>query len=246
MHWSIDENMAAILEAISFAASRGADVCSFPELAVTGFHRQIAALAKLELLAPRIDELCRACAQHSIAVAVGAPTFGNDGRIYNSHLLLDEAGRRAAVIEKNGLTEPEATFFARGTTRPLAHLHGWRCSAILCREIEDAEQISAQLPRGAAQLVFWPGLMRPDPDVPLTDPPSHVRQAQQLAARLDAYIVQANWPLSLNDPEHSKDCGHSAVVAPDGRLLFKLPKATPGVGIFTLGEDVYEWHARED
>ena len=41
MHWSTAENVAAILRAMDLARSRGAKLCAFAELAVTGFHRQM-------------------------------------------------------------------------------------------------------------------------------------------------------------------------------------------------------------
>ena len=74
-----------------------------------------------------------------LGIAVGAPTFAADGAKFISHLLIDEHGETAATISKRGLTEAEATFFARASSRPLGKLHGLRCSAVICREVEDLE-----------------------------------------------------------------------------------------------------------
>jgi predicted amidohydrolase len=245
MHWTIEANMAALQRAIAFAAAQGAQVCCFSELAVTGFHRQIAALAKPALVQPCLEALARSARQHRVAVAVGAPRFTGDGRILNSHVLLDETGAVAAVVDKIGLTAPEATFFAAGSGRPVGRLQGWRCSAVICREVEDLDDVALQLPPGAAQLLFWPGLMSPDPDKPPMDPPEHVQQAQRLARRTGAWVVQANWPNALNYPETSPGTGRSVVIAPDGNILLALPPAAPGVGVFNLGSSTLNWHAEE-
>lgn len=244
MHWTIEENMTAMLDAVELARRRGAAICAFPELAVTGFHRQIVALAEPALIAPQIQRLQAACARHAIAVTVGAPTFGTDGERFNSHLFIDERGELVAVVSKVGLTAPEATFFDAGQGRPIARLQGLRCSAVICREIEDHALIETQLPPGSVDLIFWPGQMRPDPDQPVTDPPAHVVQAQHWACSSGAHFVQANWPNALNRPEESAGTGRSAVIAPSGELLFRLPAQASGVALFTLGERRFDWHPR--
>jgi len=244
MHWTIEENMAAMLDALNLAHRHGAGICAFPELAVTGFHRQIVALAEPALIAPQIKRLQAACARHAIAMAVGAPTFGAAGARFNSHLFIDERGELVAVVSKVGLTVPEATFFSAGQGRPVSRLQGLRCSAVICREIEDRTLIEAQLPPGSVDLVFWPGQMRPAPDQPVTDPPAHVVQAQQWARTSGAHFVQANWPNALNRPEESAGTGRSAVIAPCGELLFRLPAQASGVALFRLGERSFDWHPR--
>ena len=235
--------MSAILDAIELAHSRGATICTFPELAITGFHREIVSLAKPDLIAPEVQRLQTICAQKRIAVAVGSPTFGDDGGRYNSHLFIDEEGELLSTVSKIGLTPVEATFFRPGVSRAIAMLHGVRCSAVICREIEDSPQIGEQLSAGSVDVIFWPGQMRPDPAKPITDPPAHVVQAQALAQALRAHVIQANWPNALNRPEESENTGYSAVIAPSGELLFRLPREASGLAVFSLGKRKFEWHA---
>ena len=242
MRWSTQENMAAILGAMTLASSRGAKLCGFSELAVTGFHRQIAREATPEQVLPAIRELEAHCAKLSLGIAVGAPTFGIDSAKYNSHLLIDEHGQTRAIVFKRGLTEPEATFFARGSSRPIAKLQGLNCSAVICREVSDLDQIALELKPGMAEVIFVPGALRQDPEKPRTDPPEYVREIQRLAAATGAYVVQTNWPNALNRPEESVEGGESTVAAPSGEVMFRLPRQESGVGIFNLGEQQFEWH----
>ena len=241
MHWTGDENTAGMLTTLEQAAAQGAALCVFPELAVTGFHRQIASAAKPDLVAGWLAAIRTTCARHSIAAVAGAPTFGADGRIYNSMLMIDEAGACAGVVEKAGLTDPEATFFARGDARPVVALRGRRCSAVICREIEDLDAVCAQLADGAPEVIFWPGLMAPEKGKEHFEPPEHVQHAQQLARRTGAFVVQANWPMTLNYPELSATTGKSVVISPTGEIIFALPQAAAGLAVFSLGQSDCTW-----
>jgi omega-amidase len=242
MHWTTAQNVASMRQAMDLAHSRGARLCAFSELAVTGFHRLIAREARTEVVCPAVRELQAHAAQLSLGIAAGAPSFGADGAIYNSHLLIDERGANSAHIAKHGLTTAEATFFQRGASRPIGMMHGLRCSAVICREVEDIDLVSAALPPGSVDLVFVPGALRQDPEKPRTDPPAFVHDILRLAAATKAYVVQTNWPNALNRPEESVEGGGSVVAGPDGALLLRLPAQVPGIGVFTLGERQFEWH----
>lgn len=244
MHWSTPENVASIRWAMDLAQSRGVQICGFSELAITGFHRQIAREATPEVVSPAIRELQAHGAKLALGIAVGAPTFADDGSKFISHLLINEHGETAAVVPKRGLTDPEASFFSRGASRPIGTLHGLRCSAVICREVEDLELVLMELPPGAVDLIFVPGALRQDPDRPRTDPPEYVRHIQRLAQATKAYVVQTNWPNALNRPQESVEGGASTVASPDGEVLFRLPAQVSGVGIFTLGERHFDWHAQ--
>ena len=243
MRWTTHENIKAIRWAMDLAHSKGARLCGFSELAVTGFHRQIAGEATPEVVAPAIRELQAHGAELSLSIAVGAPTFNEDGAKYISHLLLDELGNTAAVISKRGLTDPEAKFFARGSSRPVGNVSGLRCSAVICREVEDVDLVAAELPPGTVDVIFVPGSLRQDPNKPRTDPPEYVRSLQRVARATGAYIVQTKWPNALNRPEESVDGGGSTALSPEGDILFRLPMQTSGVAVFTLGDRHFEWHS---
>src|SRR3977135_2936010 len=117
MRWTTRENLAAIRRAMNLARSRGAQICGFSELAITGFHRQIAREAKPEVVDPALREVQAHGAELAMAIAIGAPTFDAEGGSCISPLLVDERGTTVAVVNKHGPTDPEATFFARGSSR---------------------------------------------------------------------------------------------------------------------------------
>jgi omega-amidase len=242
MRWTTAENTAAIVAAMALAKAQGARICAFSELALTGFHREIAREARPEVVLPALAAVRAAAARLRLAVALGAPTFGADGSRFNSHLLIDESGRIAAEVPKAGLTDPEATFFARGTSRPIGVLQGLRCSAVICREVSDHASTAPQLPRRAVDVVFVPGALRQDPEKAPTDPPEFVRDIQRIARQAEAFVLQTNWPNALNRPEESVDGGGSVVAGPGGEVRFRLPAREPGVAVFVLGESRFGWH----
>ena len=244
MQWSGNRNAESVVGFLERAAGESAEVCVFPELAIPGFHRQIRVLAQPKLLAAWLQTVQAACARHDIGAVLGAPTFGAQGEIFNSALFLDAGGNLRSTVEKTGLTAPEATFFVAGTQRPVVELFGHRCSAVLCREVEDLEPVCTQFAGVPPTLLFWPGLMGPEEEAEQLEPPRHVRQAQEMARRLQAYVVQANWPNSLNYPEKSSTAGRSVVVSPSGNIELALPMAESGLGIFNLGENSFVWSAQ--
>jgi omega-amidase len=243
MCWELSENVQAMKHALRVASNLGAGICAFPELALTGFHRRIVEWATPEAATPAVEEVRLASAALGIAATFGSPTFGSSGQRFNSQLFIDATGAIAGTVSKIGLTDAEATFFTRGQDRPLVSLGGLQCSVVMCREIEDHADVLASLATSRPDVVFWPGLMSPDPALPPQDPPRHVVQAQELARSLGAYFVQANWPNSLNRPEESKGTGRSACISPAGELLFRLPAQEAGVAVFNLGERTFAWCA---
>jgi len=241
MRWTLAENLAAITAAVVQAQSRGARIVGFAELAVTGFHREIAREAQPGPVAAALNELRTLAARLRVAIAVGAPAFAAGGEITNVHVLIDEQGQVAAVVPKHGLTAAEATFFARGQVRPVGRLQGLRCSAVICREVEDLQLIGPQLPPGTVDLVLVPGALRQDPAKPRTDPPAYVHDIRRLAAATASTVVHTNWPNALNRPEESVEGGGSTVSGPDGELLLRLPMQQAGIALFMLGERQFEW-----
>lgn len=240
MFWTAVENTEAIIESLHLAAERSARACVFPELAITGFHRQIKREATREIVPQALSRVRDTCAKLGIAAIIGTPSFDAEGNIFNSVEFIDEHGATKATITKVGLTTPEATFFAKGTARPILDFVGYRSTAIVCREANDVELLKSQIAPNTVDIIYWPGIMRPDPEKP-EKAEQHLLDAATLAKHAGAYVIQANWPTSLNYPEESADAGHSIVISPGGETMFRLPKARVGMGLFTLGDPHFEW-----
>lgn len=90
MEWTGQANTQSILWATRIAATAGAQLCVFPELAVTGFHRQIRNEATSQLVDFHMQALRQACSRQAVALVLGAPTFANDGTVFNSCIFINE------------------------------------------------------------------------------------------------------------------------------------------------------------
>jgi omega-amidase len=240
MAWTALENTRKILEVLRRVAIEGVQICVFPELAITGFHRRIREEAKPDLIAPLCAKMRQSCAELGVSAVVGAPLFRNDGGVVNAVEFIDCHGQTVGYVEKIGITPAEATFLQAGLSRPILKLEGLRSTAIICREALDREQLCKELAPNTVDLIFWPGIMRPDPERP-DHAERHIDDACALAAHTRAYVIQSNWPDSLNYPQESAEQGHSVVISPRGEIMFRLPKAKAGIGVFKLGESTFHW-----
>ena len=245
MFWSSAENIAESISIATHAAKLGAQICVFPELSLTGYHRRIKEEAIPAIVEPSLRQMKLCAKQLQMTLAIGLPTFLADGGIRNAYMFIGPQGEELATVEKRGLTEPEATFFVQGSARPVIRLAGLSYSAVMCREIEDIELVCEDFAAERPNVLLWPGLMGPEEGTEHLDPPRHVQQAQEVARRTNSYIVQSNWPMSLNYPELSAKAGRSVVIGPDGCIQAYLPQAKAGFALFTLGSVEYAWHATE-
>lgn len=247
MRWTTTENVGHIVAALALAlaAEQGASLCVFPELALTGFHRGIRGQALPAIVDPAMQQVQLACRSHGIACALGAPTFDANGAVFNSYLHIDAGGGIVSTVSKNGLTAAEQTFFNSGADRPVMQFAGRVCTTVMCREIEDLESIALQLQTQPLDVVFWPAQVGHPPgtvhDTPQdTDDLGYLKRTAVLARRLNAFVVQSNWPNALNTPDATY-LGESKVYAPSGEVLLMLPRDQAGVGIFDLGERQFHW-----
>lgn len=233
MRWTPDENTQAVVDALEEAQRLGAEVVVLPECATTGYHSRLPEQLGPELVAEALQRVRAACAALRVGAVVGTPFYPTQAadRVWNATVAIDAAGRLLAVAPKVGLTRSERRFFSAGTARPRFSLHGGECASILCREVRDAAEILDSL-RGV-EVVFWPGVI--GWGAPPGDPEDAVTEAiaQDCARRLGSFLVQCNWPNSLNRPE-LEGCGGSLVLSPAGEVLARCPVGVAGTTLVEL------------
>lgn len=249
MHWTLADNLAEILAALQTAADAGASLCLLPELALSGFHRRMPeSLDPASLAAARL-QLSRACQRLRIAAVLGVPELGAAGQVFNSLLFIDAQGQELACTRKRGLTPSEASFFTPGGARVWVEIDGVLATAVLCRETLDGAAVLPELraaltaPAGRpslARVIFWPSyIAASDPEqAALTE--AYRAGAQTLAAELQAWVIQCNWPGSLNQPE-ARGFGGSVVVSPQGELVSRLPLDAAGLAVIELPQGRCSW-----
>lgn len=237
MHWTLAGNLGETLAALEVAAAAGAVGCVCTELAVTGFHRLLPELVDAAALADAEAQLRAACARLGLAAAVGLPTLGGGGEVFNSHLYINADGQEVGRVHKRGLTPSEAGFFAPGRARGWFHLGGCQVTSVLCREMLDGDGLRHELqvaPGDGPRLIFWPSYIGASDAEQAALCAAYRAGARELAVALDAWVLQSNWPESLNLPG-PWGFGESVVLAPDGRCVTTLPRDAAALVVIELG-----------
>ena len=239
MHWTLAGNLAVVLAAFEAAAAAGADGCLCTELALTGFHRRLPELLDADALVSAERQLRAACARLRIAAAVGLPTLGEDGVVFSSHVYIDANGQEIGRVHKRGLTPSEAGIFAPGGPRGWTVIGGLLATSVLCREMLDGAELlpelRAALPAGDARprVIFWPSYVGESDAEQAALCEAYRIGAADLARGLGAWVLQSNWPESLNAPQQS-GFGAGVVIAPDGRWMATLPRDEAALSVVTI------------
>jgi omega-amidase len=236
------ENMAGVLDHLLQAKALGADIVVLPECATTGYHRTVPEQVGPAGIADAMGRIRDRCASLQIAAVFGTPYYPADeaAEVWNAAVAVDPSGEVLAVCPKVGLTATERRFFTAGADRPVFAIGSTVCASVLCREIRDAEQILPGF--GAARVTFWPGIIDwPDPAAPArgdADPDNMVTPeiARSFARTLGSFVVQCNWPNSVNRPGLAR-MGGSLVLSPAGEVVHRCPLGEPGITCVALYPD---------
>lgn len=239
MHWTLAGNLAEVLGALEAAAAAGAEGCVCTELALTGFHRRLPESLDATELAEAESQLRAACARLGIAAAIGLPTLGEGGAVFNSHVYIDATGCELGRVHKRGLTPSEATFFAPGGPRGWTAIGGLLATSVLCREMLDGDALAAELraalPAGdvGPRVIFWPSYIGESDAEQEALCAAYREGAKRLARELGAWVLQSNWPEGLNLPG-PQGFGASVVIAPGGALVSTLPRDAAALRVVDL------------
>ncbi|MEW7864659.1 carbon-nitrogen hydrolase family protein [Aeromonas diversa] len=228
MSWTLDSNFQTISEHV--INLENLDILIFPELALTGFHRNIRNELVQHKISQSIEALCELARKHKTTILFGAPTIESTN-IYNSYLCINERGKLTAQWHKAGLTPSESHVFKKGMGRKVIKLGKQSVSTFICREVEDVEWFISQMGTHILQYVVWPSYIgRLNGENSLA---GYFKNASDIAKNLGALVIQCNWPHSLNAPE-SKGLGGSKIFDGNGKCIATMPLDTIAVGVLEL------------
>ncbi|HEY3748335.1 MAG TPA: nitrilase-related carbon-nitrogen hydrolase [Pseudonocardiaceae bacterium] len=154
-------------QAIRSAAQAGARVIVLPELASSGYifrDRDEAALLAESLDGPTVTEWGELAADLGVVVVAGLCERGEDGAVFNSAVVLDDSGLRAAY-RKAHLWDTEKLVFEAGDAPPaVVTVAGVRLGVLICYDLEFPEWVRLAALAGAQLLCVptnWPRFPRP-------------------------------------------------------------------------------------
>ena len=152
-------NLGRARAAIAYAAAAGASLAVFPEGLQARFGTDLPAVAEATD-GPFGQGLSQAAAEHGVAVVAGVFEPAPGGRVYNTAVVFDAAGRPAAAYRKihlfDALGQRESDQVAAGHEPVVIDLAGLRVGVLICYDIRFPEHARALATRGQCDLIVVP------------------------------------------------------------------------------------------
>lgn len=238
MQWTTEENSATICQYI--AQHEDLDYLVFPELSLSGFHRNIIAQSDKYTVDNAINLVAQACRKYQVNAFIGAPVTV-ESAIYNSYLAISAEGKCLTRWDKVGLTPSEARIFSAGTARNIIKLGSSYVTSFMCREADDHEWLISTVGHAPLNFILWPSYICHGDGEGSDDgtiQSGYFAGASSIARNLQSVVIQCNWPCSVNDAG-IKGMGGSRIYGSDGETLYTMPRDEVAVGVFDLNEKTF-------
>ncbi|MDF0733051.1 carbon-nitrogen hydrolase family protein [Pseudomonas entomophila] len=214
-------NLGRTLAAIH-ACPRGTDLVVFPETQLMGFPTEanIAQLAE-PLDGPSVRAVQEAAKARDVGVVVGLAEAGEDGRFYNTTVLITADGI-ALQYRKTHLWASDRGIFTPGDRYATTLFKGVRVGLLICFDIEFPESARALGQLGVELLLVTNGNMDPYG-------PTHRTAISARAMENQAFAVMVN---RVGEGDGGLVfAGGSAVVDPFGQVLCEAGREACRVGL---------------
>jgi predicted amidohydrolase len=190
-------------------ADDGVDVAVFPECSASGYFNDYTPKLTAKELADAEARLADACKEHRIWAVVGVPVREN-GKLFNSAVVIDDAGKVRERYHKVQLAEPWPD---PGDHLSVFRVKGVPCSIIICHDERYPELVRLPVLAGA-RVVFYLSHESPITQEHKLGP--YRAQIQARAVENGVYIVHANAPANA---DATGSHGQSRLIDPDGNLI---------------------------
>ncbi|MEE6258991.1 carbon-nitrogen hydrolase family protein [Plantactinospora sonchi] len=198
--------VANVAEHAGVVRAARARVVVFPELSLTGYELDAAAIGADD---PRLAPLVRACAETGATALVGAPVRSGSGREHIAMLAVDGTGVRVAYRKVHVHDSEER--FSPGDGPAVFDVDGWRLGLAICRDTRFAEHDAATAALGMDVYVAAVLDHARDAHVP-------AERARRVVADRGVWVATASFAGSTGGG-FDRAAGGSAVWGPDGGLL---------------------------
>ena len=148
------DNLDRMAKWVCMAGHAGADVVCFPEMNISGYSVQSAAIMKPEQIpGPASDRLSALAKEENIAILAGMAEMDGAG-FYASHILATPDGQ-IGVYRKLHISSPEQGVFSPAGQVPVFPIKGVLCGVPLCYDTHFPE-LSTQMAVKGADVIFFP------------------------------------------------------------------------------------------
>ncbi len=221
-------NTDLVRRARAEAAEKGADIVLSSELVLAGYLPEDLVLkpAFVRSCMQAAEALAKETADGGPALVIGTPWKGEDGKVYNAVLLLDQGEIRAVRYKydlPNYSVFDEKRVFAAGPLPGPVDFRGVRIGLPICEDIWNDEVCECLEETGAEMLMV------------LNGSPYWENRAEERLQVVVSRVVQTGLPLvycnQLGGQDELVFDGGSFALQADRALAFQLPQFTPALGI---------------
>jgi predicted amidohydrolase len=185
----------------------GARIVVFPELSLTGYELEAAAIDPGDRV---LEPVVQACRETGSTALVGAPISGPGGQIFIAMLEVSSGGVRV-LYRKRWLGDDEATRFSAGDPPTVLEVDGWRIGVGICKDTGVREHVAriADMDVDA----YCAGLVHlPEELGQLED------RARAIAGLCRAFVAFASFA-GHTGAGYTETAGSSAIWSPTGEVL---------------------------
>ncbi|MGC6509368.1 MAG: carbon-nitrogen hydrolase family protein [Myxococcota bacterium] len=201
---------------IDEAAAKNVDFIVLPEMATTGYIWDNA-----DSLRPHAEHtggrtfqwLAQKAIQHTAWIVCGYAELDDDGRLFNSALVVNSVGELVCSYRKVMLFEADLTWAQPGKTRFVIPSKWGRIAPIICMDLNDDQCIQFLKKQKIKLCAFCTHWVEEEMDV--------LWYWRHRLGSYNGFFVAAN---SWGQDNGTKFCGLSAILGPKGKLLAQAPK----------------------
>ena len=159
-----DANLQRAADAVRDAAEEDCRVVVLPECLDLGWTHPSATVAAEPIPGPRSQRLCDEARRNQIAVVAGL-TERFDDRVYNTAVLIDDAGQLRMTYRKINVLDIAQRFYEIGDRLAVERLRWGRVGVNICADnFPNSHDLGAALGRMGAQLLLSPSAWAVDDD----------------------------------------------------------------------------------
>jgi predicted amidohydrolase len=208
-------NLDRMEQWVSMAGEAGADVVCFPEMNISGYSVQSAAIMNPEPIpGPASDRLSELANGEKIAILAGMAEIDGTG-LYASHILATPDGR-IGVYRKLHIPPPEQGIFSPAGQVPVFPIKGVLCGVQLCYDAHFPELSTLMAEKGADVIFSLHASPRGTPEEKYA---SWMRHLPARAYDNGIFVLACNQTGENGQGLHFP--GLALAIGPDGRILKK-------------------------
>lgn len=221
-------NAASALTAVARASEAECDIVVLPECCLAGWLSPHAAECAEPISGAFTRRLAAAARQYRMAIVAGMEERGNDGRIYNTAVLIDRTGAITVRHRKINELEIARSTYACGASLEVSQLSGRPVAVTICADSWRPEITDALYLMGA-RIIFSPSAWAVEPGGEATNL-SWIRETYRERVRdRDLFIVAPNGVGAVTEGAWKGRVlqGNSLVIGPGGEPLLCGPTNAP-------------------